>query len=190
MVGIQLTSRPLHPAGPWNTLEMLPSSHRYLLVALLSVLIGCATAPVIGRGGRVYAVRVASLDGQPTSDKGTVAFPACTLQFGDRVARVWLAHPSRVNAVSPVIVEADEAALKDGILVERSWGEAIVHRVTDAELAAGAAVVYIPSPYHPTVVELRFEPVSQLGHSEHKDDFAEGRAGLENPMARSNVGKR
>src|SRR3954453_7476222 len=103
-------------------------------LALLVVLLGCATAPVIGRGGRVYAVRVASVDGHPTSNRGSIAYPACTLQFGDRVARVWLAHPSRADAVSPVIVEADEEALKDGILVERSWGEAIVHQVTDAEL--------------------------------------------------------
>jgi len=145
---------------------------------------------VVGRGGRVYAVRVAAVDGHPTSNHGAVAYPACTLQFGDRVARVWLAHPSHVDAVSPVIVEADEVALKDGILVERSWNEAIVHRVTDAELAAGAAVVTIPSPYHPTVVELRFEPVTQLDHSQKQDDFAEGRAGLENPMASSHVGKR
>jgi hypothetical protein len=87
-------------------------------------------------------------------------------------------------------VEADEVALKAGVLVERSWGEAIVHHVTDAELEAGAAVVYVPSPYHPTVVELRFEPVAQLGHSQQQNDFAEGRAGLENPVAKSNVGKR
>lgn len=92
--------------------------------------------------------------------------------------------------MSPIIVEADEAALKDGVLVERAWGEAIVHRVTDAELQAGAAVVYVPSTFHPTVVELRFEPVSRLGHSEHQDDLTEGRPGLENPMARSNAGKR
>jgi len=178
-------------AGLSNTLKMLYPLHRLTpLVALLSVVTGCATAPVIGRGGRVYAVRVASVDGHPTASRGTVAFPACTLQVGDRVTRVWLAHPSRQDAVSPVIVEADEVALKDGILVERSWGEAIVHHVTEAELEAGAAVVYVPSPYHPTVVELRFEPVSALAHSEQQHDFTEGPAGLENPVARSNVGKR
>jgi hypothetical protein len=138
----------------------------------------------------VYAVRVASLDGHPTSDRGTVAYPACTLQFGDRVARVWLAQPSRTEDASPVIIEADEVALKDGILVERSWGEAVVHHVTDAELAAGAAVVYIPSPYHPTIVELRFEPVSQLGHSHAQNNLPEGRTRLENPMASSHVGQR
>jgi hypothetical protein len=157
---------------------------------LLVMSLACATSPAVGRGGRVYAVRVASVNGHPTSDRGTVAYPACTLQFGDRVARVWLAHPSRQDAVSPVIMEADEVALKDGVLVERSWGEAIVHKVTDAELAAGAAVIYVPSTFHLTVVELRFEPVAQLGHSERKNDFAEGHTGLENPMAHSNVGKR
>jgi hypothetical protein len=130
------------------------------------------------------------VDGHPTADHGTVAFPACTLQFGNRVARVWLAHPSHADAVSPVIVEADEVALKDGVLVERSWGEAVVHHVTDAELEAGAAVVYVPSTVHPTVVELRFDPVSRLGQSNGQDDLAKGRAGLENPMAHSNVGQR
>src|SRR3954471_22777033 len=139
-------------------------------VLLAMLLVGCATAPVIGRGGRVYAVRVASVDGHPTSNRGTVAYPACTLQFGDRVTQVWLAHPSHLEAANPVIVEADEVALKDGILVERSWGEAVVHRVTDAELAAGAAVIYVPSTFHPTVVELQFEPVTQLGHSQQQND--------------------
>jgi hypothetical protein len=160
------------------------------LSLFLVLFLGCAASPVVGRGGRVYAVRVASVDGHPTSNRGTIAYPACTLQFGDRVARVWLAQPSHVDVASPVLVEADETALKEGILVERSWNEAIVHRVTDAELAAGAAVVTVPSPYHPTVVELRFEPVSQLGHSQNQDDFSEGRPGLENPMASSHVGKR
>lgn len=175
---------------------MLVWAHRLRAAAvarpalMLALLAGCVTSPVVGRGGRVYAVRVASVDGQPTSNRGTVAYPACTLQFGDRVARVWLAHPSRIDAVSPVIVEADAAALKDGILVERSWNEAIVHRVTDAELAAGAAVVTVPSPFHPTVIELRFEPVSQLDHSQHEDDLSKGRARLENPMASSHVDKR
>lgn len=148
---------------------------------------GCATTPAIGRGGRVYAVRVASVDGHPTASRGSVNFPACTLQVGDRVARVWLAQPSRSDAVSPVIAEADEAALKSGVLVERSWGEAIVHHVSDAELMAGAAVVYVPSTYHPTIVELRFEPVTGLAHSEREHDFTEGAAGLENPMARNHV---
>src|SRR5262245_8901108 len=96
------------------------------LSLLLTLAAGCVSAPVVGRGGRVYAVRVASIDGHPTSNRGAVAYPACTLQFGDRVARVWLAQPSRVDVASPVLVEADEAALKDGVLVERSWNEAIV----------------------------------------------------------------
>jgi hypothetical protein len=143
----------------------------------------CATAPAIGRGGQVYAVRVASVDGHPTSNRGPIGNPACTLQVGDRVVRVWVAHPSHLNAASPVVTEADEAALKAGVLVERSWGEAIVHHVTAAELAAGAAVVYIPSTYHLTTVELSFEPVKGLDHSQHEHDFTESPAGLENPMA-------
>jgi hypothetical protein len=145
---------------------------------------GCATAPAIGRGGPVYALRVTSVDGHPTSDRGPSAYPACTMQLGDRVARVWLAHPSRADVVSPVIMEADEVALKDGILVERSWEEAIVHHVTDAELAVGVAVVYVPSPFHLTVVELQFERVARLGRSQREHDFAERSPGLENPMAR------
>ena len=144
---------------------------------------GCATAPAIGRGGPVYAIRVASVNGYPTADRGPAAYPACTMQLGDRVARVWLAQPSRTEEASPIVMEADEAALKAGILVERGWNEAVVHQVTDAELEAGAALVYVPGAVHPTAVELRFERVSRLGHSERKDDFTERRPGLENPMA-------
>jgi hypothetical protein len=156
----------------------------FIVIAMLTGLAaGCATAPAVGRGGPVYAVRVASVNGYPTSDRGPAAYPACTMQLGDRVARVWLAQPSRTEAASPVIMEADEAALKEGILVERSWGEAVVHHVTDAELAAGAAVVYVPASTHPTVVELRFEPVKRLGRSERQHDLTEHRPGLENPMA-------
>ena len=63
------------------------------------------------------------------------------------------------DAVSPRILEGDAAALKDGVLVERSWSEAIVHQVTDEELAVGAAVIYVPG-VRPTEVELRFDRVS------------------------------
>ena len=43
-----------------------------------------------------------------------------------------------------MVFEADAEALKDGILVERSWNQAVVHNVTDAELAAGGALVSVP----------------------------------------------
>jgi hypothetical protein len=165
----------------------MPLAVALAALGLAGAVPACATAPAIGRGGPVYAVRVASVDGHPTSMHGPVGNPACTLQIGDRVVRVWVAHPSHHDAPSPVITEADEAALKAGVLVERSWGEAIVHHVTAAELAAGAAVVYIPSTYHLTTVELSFEPVKGLDHSQHEHDFTESPAGLENPMASRHV---
>jgi hypothetical protein len=151
---------------------------------------GCAHQPAVGRGGRVYAVRVVTVDGHPTATRGSIAYPACTLQFGDQVAQVWLAHPSRDNAVSPVLLQADEVTLKEGILVERSWSEATVHDVTDAELASGTAVVYIPSIFHLTVVELSFEPVGEKRRSRNEDDLAKGGAGLDEPVPRRNVSKR
>jgi hypothetical protein len=123
---------------------------------------GCASLPAIGAGGVVYEVRIASLNGAPTSNRGARTHPACMVQVGDRVARVWLAQPSRRETQSPVVMEADAKALKNGILLERSWREAVVHEVTDDELAAGAAVVYIPGVRRATVVELRFEPLPLL----------------------------
>jgi hypothetical protein len=127
-----------------------------------AALAACATAPAIGRGGKVYQVRVATVDGMPTALRGPVSHPACVLQVADRVAPVWLARASHGDQESPVVFEADGEALKEGILVERSWSEAVVHRVTDAELAIGVAVVYVPSARHPTTVELHFDPTSRL----------------------------
>ncbi|HVZ71273.1 MAG TPA: hypothetical protein VHJ20_02765 [Polyangia bacterium] len=152
---------------------------------------GCAHAPAVGRGGRVYSVRVATVNGHPTSTRGSIAYPACTLQFGEEVAQVWLAQPSRENAVSPVLLQADEVTLKAGVLLERSWQEATVHQVTDAELASGTAVVYIPSIFDLTVVELTFEPVGEKRRpSGDEDDLSKGGAGLDEPMPRRNVSKR
>jgi hypothetical protein len=159
-------------------------------MAVLLAGVGCAHAPAIGRGGRVYAVRVASVNGHPTSNHGSIAYPACTLQLGDQVAQVWLAQPSRQNSVSPVILQADEVALKDGILLERSWQEATVHEVTDAELASGTALVYIPSIFDLTTVELSFEPVGEKRRLGNEDDLAKGGAGLDEPVPRRNVSKR
>jgi hypothetical protein len=159
------------------------------LVALLGGT-GCATVATRGAGSRMYAVRVASVNGLPTANSGAVAYPACTLQLGDQVVRVWLAHPSRENPVSPVIAQADEATLKAGILLERSWQEAVVHAVTDAELASGTAVVYIPSVVRLTTVELSFEPMGESRRSKPQDDLAKRGAGLDEPMSRRNVSKR
>jgi hypothetical protein len=133
-----------------------------LVLTTSTTLSGCAALPAVGRGGRVYAVRIASLNGVPTAARGPRSHPACVVQVGDQVARVWLARPSRTQDQSPVVMEADAEALKEGVLLERSWGEAIVHEVTEAELAAGAALVYIPGLRTPTAVELRFEPIPRV----------------------------
>jgi len=151
----------------------------------------CATTAAVGRGGQVYEIRVATVDGMPTSLRGPAGHPACVVQVANQVATVWLAQPShQEDQVSPVIFEADAEALKGGILVERSWNQAVVHEVTDAELAAGAAVVYIPGVGRPTTVELRFDPTStgwRLSHSGHKDDLAKHRPVLEQPVGGSDV---
>lgn len=152
------------------------------LILLSGIVGGCATAPAIGGGGPVYEVRVATINGYPTANRGSSAHPACTLQVADKVAPVWLALPSHADQESPVILEADAEALKNGILVERSWNEAVVHEVTEAELAAGAAVVYVPGNRRVTTVELRFEPISRLSRSDRKDNLAKRRAGLEQPV--------
>jgi hypothetical protein len=109
----------------------------------------------------VYAVAVDSVNGRKTADNGSAYFPAIAIQVGDRFARVWLADQGRGDVTSPVVLEGDAEALKDGILVERSWNEAIVHKVTDDELAVGIAVVYVPGTPHPTIVELRFDRVQK-----------------------------
>jgi len=104
---------------------------------------------------------VDSVNGRRTADNGSIYFPAISIQVGDRFARVWLADQSRGDVTSPVVLEGDAEALKAGILVERTWSEAVVHKVTDEELAVGVAVVYVPGTPHPTVVELRFDRVSK-----------------------------
>jgi hypothetical protein len=139
------------------------------LGAMAAGLGACATTAV-GRGGQIYEVRVATVNGMPTALRGPVAHPACIVQVANQVATVWLAQPTREgnDQVSPVVFQADGEALKEGILVERSWNQAVVHEVTDGELAAGAALVYVPGVgSKPTTVELRFDPISRLSHSGH-----------------------
>lgn len=150
----------------------------------------CASVPAAGGRGKLYSVRVASVNGHPTAMRGAKAYPACTVQLGEQVAQVWLAHPSHLDAVSPVILQADEATLKAGVLVERSWSEATIHEVTDAELASGVAVVYIPSIFHLTTVELSFEPVGGRSRLGNEDDLAKGGAGLDQAMPGRNLSKR
>ena len=186
----------LHFQPPWNieirgdVMGIRASLVLSLAIGAAAAGAGCAHVPPVGRGGRVYSVRVASVNGHPTATRGSIRYPACTLQFGDEVMQVWLAQPSRGNAVSPVIAQADEVTLKEGILLERSWQEAVVHEVTDAELASGTAVVYIPSIFEFTTVELTFEPVGEGRRSGNENDLSEGGARLDEAMPRRNVSKR
>ena len=106
---------------------------------------------------------VEMVDGRHTAARGHLSFSAVAIQVGDRMARVWVADESGGGVESPAVVEGDAAALKAGILLEHSWNEAVVHHVTDEELAAGAAVVYVPGGGRPMVVDLRFDPVVRPG---------------------------
>jgi hypothetical protein len=54
------------------------------------------------------------------------------------------------------LLEADAEALKSGILIERSWNQAVVHEVTDEELDVGAAMIFVPGERRSVVAELRF----------------------------------
>lgn len=131
-----------------------------LLLPLFLATVSCGHFAAVGRGGPVYAITVDTVNGRKTADRGPLSYPACAIQVGDRMARVWMAHDSRGDdVVSPVVLQADAVALKAGILVERTWSQAVVHKVTDQELEAGAAVVYVPGLPRPTVVELRFDRV-------------------------------
>jgi hypothetical protein len=134
----------------------------FFAAALAGEFLGCATFPAVGRGGQVYEVRVDSINGDHTALRGPSGRPACVVQVADRVATVWLASAGHADRESPVVFEADAEALKNGILVERSWNQAVVHNVTDAELAAGGALVSVPGGPRPITVELRFDPVSRL----------------------------
>jgi hypothetical protein len=173
----------------WATIAVPAWVPALALASVLGMpLPGCASTMAVGRGGPVYEVRVATLNGTPTANRGPVAHPACVLQVGNQVAQVWLANASNQDHESPAVLVADAVALKDGILVERSWNEAIVHHVTDDELAAGAAVVYVPSARHLTTVELRFSlklpispisPTAGAGHSDQDHDLAKRASGLE-----------
>lgn len=132
------------------------------LVGLMLTGTACTHFPAVGRGGSVYAISVESVNGRKTADRGPTSYPACSIQVGDKVARVWLADDMQGNDVqSPTVLEGDAEALHQGILVERTWSQAVVHEVTDEELAAGAAVVYVPGAPRPTVVELRFVRLRQ-----------------------------
>ena len=157
-------------------------------VVLGVVMAGCASTLAVGRGGPVYEVRVATVNGIATANRGPVGHPACVLQVGNQVAQVWLANASNQDHQSPAVLVADAVALKEGILVERSWNEAVVHRVTEDELTAGAAVVYVPSARQLTTVELRFDRISPAaGASDQNHDLAKRSPGFEQAMSRSDL---
>lgn len=128
-----------------------------LLAALLGQ--GCALVPAVGGGGPLYEVSVHSINGRPTAANGPAAYPACTIQVGDRAARVWLAADPPRSRPSPPVLQADAEALMAGILVEASWEAAVVHEITPEELAAEAAVIHVPYPGGFHTVELRFHRI-------------------------------
>ena len=89
-----------------------------------------------------------------------------------------------------MVFEADAEALKDGILVERSWNTATVHNVTDDELAAGAAVVIRagqPAADHRRAA-LRSGVAPRRSHGQ--DDLAEHGARLEQSVSVGDLGER
>jgi hypothetical protein len=137
---------------------------RYLIAALLLFMEGACATPSIGRGGPVYEVIIHSVDDRQTALRGHAGYPACTIQVGDHAERVWLSSESADGAgSSPPLLRADAAALAAGVLIESSWTAAVVHAVTEEELAVEAATVHVPYPggYH--VIELRFRRVPVSG---------------------------
>lgn len=138
------------------------------VLAALVTLAGCAAAPAVGRGGRVYDVMVKSVDGRPTAQHG-LAGHSCSIQVGNVVRQVWFAHdagePFDAANLTPLL-RADEAALREGVSVEYvSWPWVTFHRVTAEELAAGAAVFYVPGPTGPHDVELWFRETRELAQT-------------------------
>jgi hypothetical protein len=136
----------------------------YVAAAFLFVAGGGCATPTIGRGGPVYEVIIHSVDDRPTALRGHAGYPACTIQVGDHTARVWLSGDSTDSGESsPPLLRADAAALAAGVLIESSWTAAVVHAVTEEELAVEAATVHVPyaGGYH--VVELRFRRVPLSG---------------------------
>src|SRR3954468_3642474 len=119
---------------------------RYLIAALLLFMEGACATPSIGRGGPVYEVIIHSVDDRPTALRGHAGYPACTIQVGDHAARVWLSSEASADNAdsSPTLLRADAAALAAGVLIESSWDAAVVHAVTEEELAVEAATVHVP----------------------------------------------
>ncbi len=142
----------------------------HILIAGLALLgaPGCAHTTAIGRGGPIFAVSVESIDGYPVVTGGRSSGYCYLLQVADRAVRVWpvVRSPRAVEAdtfVPPeageTLLEADAEALKSGILIERSWNQAVVHEVTDEELDVGAAMIFVPGERRSVVAELRFRRI-------------------------------
>jgi hypothetical protein len=158
------------------------------LAGLASVVLagaGCAHVSTIGGGGPVFAVSVESIDGYRVVTSGHIYGYSYMLQVADHAVRVW---PVVRNANFPdagpdsqppelgpsgdlrtdageTLLEADATALKSGILIERSWTQAVVHEVTEEELEVGAAVVLVPGDRRSVVAELRFRRLKDGGPS-------------------------
>jgi hypothetical protein len=155
---------------------------------------GCAHTTAIGRGGPVFAVSVESIDGYPVVTGGRSSGYSYLLQVADRAVRVWpvVRRPSTVEAdtlappeAGETLLEADAEALKSGILIERSWNQAVVHEVTDEELDVGAAMIFVPGERRSVVAELRFRRVGDArSHaSRGRRSPADGGPGSPAPVA-------
>jgi hypothetical protein len=141
---------------------------------------GCAHVPAVGGGGPVFAVSVESIDGYRVVTAGHIYGYSYMLQVADHAVRVWPVLRN-VNFPGPgadaqpelgpsgdtpidageTLLEADATALKSGILIERSWTQAVVHEVTEEELEVGAAVILVPGDRRSVVAELRFRRLKE-----------------------------
>jgi len=143
---------------------------------------GCAHVPAIGGGGPVFAVSVESIDGFRVVTAGHIYGYSYMLQVADHAVRVWpVLHNTNFPGpgvdgqpelgssgdtaadVGETLLEADATALKSGILIERSWTQAVVHEVTEEELEVGAAVILVPGDRRSVVAELRFRRLKEGG---------------------------
>jgi hypothetical protein len=108
----------------------------------------------------MFAVSIESIDGRSVVTTGHMSELSFVVQIGERLVRVWLGKTAPDGPSEPTpIMEVDARSLKSGILLESSWTHAVVHDVTEEELAAGAAMIYVPGDRHSAVVEVRFRPL-------------------------------
>lgn len=101
---------------------------------------------------------IQSIDGRSVVTTGPSSQPSFLVQVGEQLVRVWPTRPAPNGPDEPAtLLEVDAQALKAGILIESSWTEAVVHEVTEDELAAGAALIFVPGGRRSVVAELRFK---------------------------------